>query len=151
MRSGWASTRDAGRGGAAGAPTEGMNEMSDDHDAWDDEDAGEMDAGVVIAAGAVEVPLASVPAKQVVSGAPQTGSIDLDEDMGLGVWEMTPGAMRDTEVSEVFVVIAGSATVEFVQPALPPIELAPGAIVRLESGMQTVWTVRETLRKVYLA
>jgi len=92
-----------------------------------------------------------VPAAQIVAGAPATGSVDLDEDMGLGVWEMTVGAMRDTEVSEVFVVVAGSATVEFVSPRLPPIELSPGAIVRLESGMQTVWTVRDTLRKVYLA
>lgn len=117
---------------------------------WDDDES-ELDAGAVISALEVEVPLAPVPARQVMAGAPQTGSVDLDEGMGLGVWEMTVGAMRDTEVSEVFVVVAGSATVEFVEPALPPIELAPGAIVRLESGMQTVWTVREALRKVYLA
>ncbi|MFT4215217.1 MAG: cupin domain-containing protein [Microbacterium sp.] len=112
---------------------------------------GELDAGAVVAAGDVVVPLAPVPAAQVVAGSPSTGSVDLDEDMGFGVWEMTPGAMRDVEVDEVFVVVSGSATVEFVDPALPTIELAPGAIVRLESGMQTVWTVRETLRKVYLA
>ncbi|HYP73869.1 MAG TPA: cupin domain-containing protein [Microbacterium sp.] len=118
---------------------------------WDDADAGELDPGVVVSALAVDVPLTAVPARQVVTGAPRTGSVDLDEDMGLGVWEMTVGAMRDTEVSEVFVVVSGSATVDFVTPALPSIELAPGAIVRLEAGMQTVWTVRETLRKVYLA
>lgn len=120
---------------------------------WDDDETefGELDAGVVISALSVEVPLVAVPAARVVDGAPQTGSVDLDEDMGLGVWEMTVGAMRDTEVSEVFVVVAGSATVDFIEPALPPIELSPGAIVRLESGMHTVWTVRETLRKVYLA
>jgi len=119
---------------------------------WDDDlDAGDLDAGAVVSALTVEVPLTAVPAAQIVAGAPATGSVDLDEDMGLGVWEMTVGAMRDTEVSEVFVVVAGSATVEFVSPRLPPIELSPGAIVRLESGMQTVWTVRDTLRKVYLA
>lgn len=111
----------------------------------------ELDPGTVLAASAVDVPLTPAPAAQVVSGAPATGSVDLDEDMGMGVWEMTPGALRDVEIDEVFVVVAGSATVEFVDPPLPPIELAPGAIVRLESGMQTVWTVRETLRKVYLA
>jgi uncharacterized cupin superfamily protein len=92
-----------------------------------------------------------VPATQVVAGSPSTGSIDLDEDMGVGVWEMTAGAMTDVEVDEVFVVVSGSATVEFVTPALPSIELAPGAIVSFEAGMRTVWTVRETLRKVYLA
>ncbi len=110
-----------------------------------------VDAGVVVSAIELEVPLTPVPPAQVVSGAPSTGSVDLDEDMGIGVWEMTPGAMRDTEIDEVFVVVAGSATVEFVKPSLPAIELAPGSVVRLEAGMQTVWTVREALRKVYLA
>lgn len=112
---------------------------------------GELDPGVVYTATAVPVTTTPVPASQVVAGAPAAGSIDLDEDMGMGVWEMTPGAMRDVEIDEVFVVVAGSATVEFTKPALPPIELTPGAIVRFEAGMQTVWTVRETLRKVYLA
>ena len=114
-------------------------------------DLGELEAGVVVSALTVPVPLAAVPAEQIVSGSPSTGAVDLDEDMGIGVWQMTVGAMRDTEVSEIFVVVAGEATVDFVSPALPSIELAPGAIVRFESGMQTVWTVRETLRKVYLA
>ena len=59
--------------------------------------------------------------------------------------------MRDVEADEVFVVLAGDATVEFEDPALPPIELRPGSIVRLDEGMRTVWTVRETLRKVYIA
>lgn len=111
----------------------------------------DMDPGVAIAARDVQVPLTPVPAAQVVAGTPSTGSVDLDEDMGVGVWEMTPGAMRDTEIDEVFVVVAGSATVEFTDPPQAPLELAPGDVVRLESGMRTVWTVRETLRKVYLA
>ena len=123
----------------------------DASDEWDATGDGELDAGAMVSALTIEVPLTAVPDAQVVAGAPRTGSVDLDEDMGLGVWQMTVGAMRDTEVSEIFVVVAGEATVDFVSPALPSIELAPGAIVRFESGMQTVWTVRETLRKVYLA
>ena len=111
----------------------------------------ELDAGALVSADEVEVPLVPVPSAQVVAGSPSTGSVDLDEDMGIGVWEMTPGAMSDVEIDEVFVVVAGSATVEFVDPVLPSIELEAGAIVRLEAGMRTVWTVRETLRKVYLA
>jgi uncharacterized cupin superfamily protein len=99
----------------------------------------------------VEVPLTPVPAAQIVAGSPATGAVDLDEDMGVGVWEMTPGAMSDVEIDEMFVVVSGSATVEFVDPALPSIDLQAGSIVRLEAGMSTVWTVRETLRKVYLA
>lgn len=111
----------------------------------------DLDAGVVVAVAGVEVSLTAVPADQIVSGSPSIGSVDLDEDMGFGVWEMTPGAMSDTEIDEVFIVVSGSATVEFVDPPLPSIELTPGAIVRLEAGMRTIWTVRETLRKVYLA
>lgn len=111
----------------------------------------EMDPGTLVDALSTEVPLVAAPAVQVVAGAPRTGSVDLDEDMGVGVWEMTPGAMSDTEIEEFFVVAAGSATVEFVDPALPAIELRPGSVVRFEAGMRTVWTVRETLRKVYLA
>lgn len=33
----------------------------------------------------------------------------------------------------------------------PPIDIGPGSVVRLTEGMQTTWTVHETLRKVYLA
>ena len=93
-----------------------------------------------------------VAAEQVVAGAPSTGYAALDQSAAgeVGVWEMTPGAMRDTEVAEVFLVVAGSATVEFIDPPAPSIELVPGSIVRLDAGMQTVWTVRETLRKVFI-
>ena len=94
-----------------------------------------------------------VPNDQVVAGAPATGLVEVDAlgDVEVGVWEMTPGAMRDVEADEVFVVLAGRATVTFEEPALPAIELRPGSLVRLTAGMRTVWTVRETLRKVYLA
>lgn len=110
----------------------------------------DLDPGTVVSALTVDVPLEPVPAAQIVAGTPQTGSVDLDEDLGIGVWEMTPGAMRDTEIDEVFVVVAGDATVEFVERALPAIELSPGSVVALASGMRTIWTVRETLRKIYL-
>lgn len=110
----------------------------------------DLDPGTVVSALTVTVPLDAVPAAQIVSGAPRTGSLDLDEDLGIGVWEMTPGAMRDTEIDEVFVVLAGEATVEFIDPALPAVELRPGSLMSLTSGMRTIWTVRETLRKIYL-
>ena len=89
-------------------------------------------------------------ASQIVAGAPTTATLTLDERDGreLGVWEMSPGAATDFEVDEMFVVLAGIATVEFVDSELPPIELRPGSLVRLTAGMRTVWTVRETLRKV---
>ena len=112
-------------------------------------------AGAVTDAAALPLAHEPVPDDQVVAGAPSTGYAELDVSADgtreLGVWEMTPGAMRDVEADEVFLVVAGRATVEFVEPALPPIELAPGSIVRLDAGMQTVWTVHETLRKLYIA
>ena len=79
------------------------------------------------------------------------GEVGRWRGLEVGVWECEPGTYPDTEVDEVFVVLTGAATVEFVDPALPAIEIGPGDIVRLEEGMRTVWTVRETLRKVYLS
>ena len=106
-------------------------------------------AGAATDAASVVLAHEPVNADQVVAGSPATAFAEIDETSG--VWEMTPGVMRDVEDDEVFVVLAGEATVEFIDPALPPIELRAGSVVRLESGMHTVWTVRETLRKVYVA
>ena len=69
----------------------------------------------------------------------------------VGVWEHVPGTSTDTEVDEVFVVISGAARIDFVEPELPSLEIGPGDVVRLAEGMRTVWTVTETLRKVYVA
>jgi uncharacterized cupin superfamily protein len=92
----------------------------------------------------------AVPAVQVVSGSPTTGSGTLGEIAGqeYGVWEMTPGAMTDVEADEVFVVLSGAARVELVDDGTT-VTLAPGSVGRLTAGMNTVWTVTETLRKVY--
>ena len=94
----------------------------------------------------------AVPAERVDAGSPTTGYLALGEVGGaeLGVWEMTVGAMRDVEVDEVFVVLAGSATVAF-DDGRAPLELAPGTLARLSEGDATVWTVRETLRKLVLS
>jgi uncharacterized cupin superfamily protein len=67
----------------------------------------------------------------------------------LGVWETGPGTQSDTEVDEVFVVLAGEATVEVAGG--PTFEIRPGSVVRLYAGDRTTWTVRETLRKLYVA
>ena len=109
-------------------------------------------SGVAATAAHLSVPYEPVPPGQVAAGTPMTRHVDLDEASGrtIGVWEHTPGVSRDVESDEVFVVLAGDARIEFEQPPLPPIELRPGSIVRLEEGMRTVWTVRETLRKVYI-
>ncbi|MBZ5738138.1 cupin domain-containing protein [Nocardioides mangrovi] len=67
----------------------------------------------------------------------------------VGVWEMGPGTEEDTEVDEVFVVLAGRGTVAFEDGEV--VDLAPGVAVRLTAGERTTWTVTEPLRKVYVA
>jgi len=93
----------------------------------------------------------SVPSEAVVEGHPHTGLATLGRFGGLevGVWEMTPGVMRDVEADEIFVVLSGAATVEFAD-GTAALTLKPGDVVRLAAGAETVWTVTETLRKVYL-
>ena len=109
--------------------------------------------GTVVDAAALPLAHEPLPASEVLSGAPTTGAVALDELSGIeiGIWEMTPGTASDTEADEVFVVLSGRARIEFVDPALPSIEVGPGSLVRLAEGMRTVWTVTETLRKVYIA
>ena len=106
-------------------------------------------AGAVTDAAALALTHEPVAADQVRAGAPATGLVELTESVG--VWEHTPGTSTDVEADEVFVVLSGSATVRFVDPPLPAIELRPGSVVRLEAGMRTEWEIRETLRKVYIA
>lgn len=107
----------------------------------------------LIAADARLLPLeTTVPAgTEIVAGTPSAGVTPLTTFAGaeLGVWEMTAGTARDVEADEIFVVLAGDATVRFTDGET--IELRPGAVVRLSAGDHTEWQVRETLRKLYLA
>ncbi|WP_029145595.1 cupin domain-containing protein [Microbacterium luticocti] len=111
-----------------------------------------MDAGAAVVAASFALDDEAIAAEQVRAGAPRAGYVDLDEtdSRTIGLWEHTPGVSTDVESDEVFVVVAGAATLEFVDPELPAIELRPGVIVRLTAGMRTVWTVHDTLRKVYV-
>ncbi|MBT2586505.1 DUF861 domain-containing protein [Arthrobacter sp. ISL-95] len=90
---------------------------------------------------------------QQIDPAATTGSRVLDVCFGaeLGLWEMSAGRMKDIEADEVFVVLSGSGTLEFVSPSLPSIELQTGSVVRLTEGMRTRWTMRDSpLRKLYI-
>jgi uncharacterized cupin superfamily protein len=102
-------------------------------------------------AASVEIVREAIDPSLVVAGAPSAGATPLAElDMvEIGVWEMSAGTARDTEVDEVFVVISGRATVEVADG--PRYEIGAGDIVRLSAGDQTIWTVHEVLRKVYVA
>ena len=92
-----------------------------------------------------------VAADQVVDGAPTTGftTVTTFGELEVGVWEMTVGAMQDVETDEIFVVIAGRATVTF-EADDRVMNLSVGSVVRLVAGEHTVWTVTETIRKVYI-
>ena len=114
--------------------------------------AGELQPGSVTDALAVALEMAPLPAHEVLAGAPLAGYAVLghigvgDDALEVGVWEMTEGTATDVEADEVFVVLAGSATVE-IEGVATPLELNPGTVVHLSAGMCTVWTVHEALRK----
>jgi hypothetical protein len=103
------------------------------------------------AAASLQLTLSDVPAAQRLAGSPRTGAKSLGPfgNTNIGVWEMTPGTMSDVEVDEIFIVLRGAATVDFKDRA--PLKLAQGDVVRLHVGQETVWTVTETLRKVYIS
>ncbi len=88
---------------------------------------------------------------EVVSGSPTTGTAALGTlgEVEVGIWEMTTGVARDTEVDEIFVVLSGAGEVQFSDGAV--VSLAPGVVVRLLAGERTTWTITETLRKVFIA
>ena len=100
---------------------------------------------------AVEVPLEPVPTEQVLDGRPLAGAVVLGETAGreFGVWEMTPGTMTDVEDDEFFVVVAGAGSVEFLDDELV-VRLVPGSVMTLAAGARTIWTVTQTLRKVWV-
>jgi uncharacterized cupin superfamily protein len=96
-------------------------------------------------------PFEDLPASDIVSGSPTTSTRELWTDAGpveAGVWAMTPGIARDTEAQEIFVVLAGRATITIRGAA--PRTVSTGDIVSFEEGDETVWEVHETLRKFYV-
>ncbi|WP_430330746.1 cupin domain-containing protein [Rhodococcus sp. ACT016] len=101
---------------------------------------------------AVTLDHAALPNDLVVDGSPTTAHRALTSLSGLtvGVWEHSPGTSRDVEADEVFFVVDGRGTVEF-DDGSPTVDLRPGSLVRLHAGQRTVWTVSETLRKIYIS
>ena len=92
-----------------------------------------------------------LPGDEVVAGVP-TAAVHTLTALGsveVGLWEMTEGTARDTEVDEVFVVISGRGTVAFEDGER--VDLGPGVVVRLRAGERTTWTVTEPLRKIWVA
>jgi uncharacterized cupin superfamily protein len=101
---------------------------------------------------AVDIPLEPVSLEDVLDGEPSTGAVVLGEFAGreFGVWEMTPGSMSDVENDEFFVVVAGAGSVEFLDDEVV-VQLVPGSVLTLAAGARTIWSVTQTLRKVWMA
>ncbi|AEV83278.1 hypothetical protein ACWT_2256 [Actinoplanes sp. SE50] len=88
---------------------------------------------------------------EVVAGQPSTGAVSVTTLDGpgveIGIWEMTVGAVRDTEAEEAFLVLSGRATIA---TGGETYEVKPGDLVRLTAGTPTVWRVTEPIRKLYI-
>jgi hypothetical protein len=67
---------------------------------------GRMPAGTVTDAAFLPVAHEPVDPAKIVAGTPTTGTVEFDD--ATGVWEMTPGTMRDVEIDELFVVVAAT-------------------------------------------
>ena len=93
----------------------------------------------------------AIEAGQIVSGTPESFALTLGETPGTGescgLWQITPGVVRDTEVQERSLVFAGRGRVDFEDGRT--IELAPGVALSFEGGEKTVWTIEETVFKAY--
>ena len=87
---------------------------------------------------------------QIVSGAPDVHVLPLAQDdaVEVGIWQHTAGVSTDIEADEIFIVLSGRATIEVADG--PTLEVGPGYVGFLTAGAQTVWTVHEDLRKVYV-
>lgn len=107
--------------------------------------------GVVHGRGAI-VPLELVPAEEVDYGSPRQGSLELGRIGGCetGIWELRDGAVLDTEVDEVFIVISGGATIKLLDEGRS-VDVKTGDVMRLTAGTKTRWIVKDHIRKVYLA
>jgi uncharacterized protein len=86
----------------------------------------------------------------VLAGNPITSSVVMtsDDRVTCGIWQITPGTAVDiAENPGMFVVLSGHATIAV--DGGPTFDIGPGDVYIWDAGERTVWTVHETLRKVY--
>ncbi|MCZ3389862.1 MAG: cupin domain-containing protein [Actinomycetia bacterium] len=104
----------------------------------------------VVGAATQELTSDPLDPSQVVSGNPQVSTYELLESdaLAVGIWQHTVGVSTDVEVGEIFVVLAGRATIEVAGG--PALEVGPGDVGVLEAGAETTWTIHDDLRKIYI-
>ena len=93
---------------------------------------------------------APVDAAKAVSGAPTTGFLALgsSETLNFGLWEHSAAISTDTEVEEIFVILAGKGRIHLADGTV--LELAPGTVGTLKKGEETRWEIDEPLKKVWI-
>ena len=103
---------------------------------------------MVRVADAVLTPHAPDPS-HVLAGNPVTSSVVLTDDDAVkrGIWQITPGTAVEVAPAGMFVVLSGSATIAV--DGGPTFDVGPGDVCIWDGGERTIWTVRETIRKVY--
>ena len=146
--------REAGTAAVA-EPAVAFWPMSADRPATPDDDAASRwpaEGTFSVKPATLELEPSDLDPSQVVEGDPRVADRVVwsspDGRRLRGVWEHTPGVSTDVEVDELFVVIAGRATIEV--DGGPTLEVGPGDLGVLQAGARTTWRVHETLRKVFL-
>lgn len=86
---------------------------------------------------------------RVLAGNPATSSAALpgDDRVVRGIWEIAPGTAVQVAPAGMFVVLSGRATIAV--DGGPTFDIGPGDACIWDGGERTIWTVHETLRKVY--
>jgi hypothetical protein len=109
-----------------------------------------LDSATMVHALEIELTHEPISAAETVAGSPTAGFAALTTvgNLEVGVWEITAGVVTAVEEAEIFIVMRGQATLR--RGDGTEVELTPGSVARLTEGEKTQWTVRETLRKVYL-
>ena len=92
------------------------------------------------------------PKAGATAGDPVESILELSDDghVQTGIWECTPGAFPSARdgYSEVMAFVAGDATITDDDGTAHPI--GAGTTIVLEDGWRGSWTIRETVRKVYV-
>ena len=92
------------------------------------------------------------PKAGATAGDPVESTLELSDDgrVQTGIWECSPGAFPSARggYSEVMTFVAGDATITDEDGTEHPI--GAGTTIVLNDGWRGSWTIRETVRKVYV-
>ena len=72
------------------------------------------------------------------------------DDFRTGIWEVTPGEFKSTRpgYDEICQILSGSGTIT--EPDGSSFEIGPGTLFVTPAGWEGHWTIRETVRKMWV-